>query len=114
MIGVGRSTYALGEAHDPPGAREVSLELHGDVISACLAGDADTVPVAEAARLARRLAAACRRRSCAGTVTLAVEGGARAALLPMVLDDLRRAGFERVLIGAGLGCARTQARSPRG
>jgi len=114
VIGVGRSTYALGEAHDSPGAQEVSLELYGDVIAACVAGDADTVPVAEAARLAQRLAAACRRRACAGTVTVAVEGGAAAAQLPPVLDALRRAGFARVLIGAGLGCARTQGRGPRG
>lgn len=114
VIGVGRSTFALGDAHDPPGAQDVSLELYGDVLAACVAGTTDTVPIAEASKLAQRLAAACRKRTCAGTVTLAVEGGAPASAVPTAVDALRRAGFERVLIGSGLGCARTQPGPPRG
>lgn len=114
VIGAGRSTYALGDTHDATDAQEISLELYGDAISACLGGDTDTVPVAEAGRLAQRLAAACRKRPCVGTVALAVDGGAPASLLPGVIDGLRRAGFERVLIGSGLGCARTQGRPARG
>ena len=114
VIGAGRSTFALGDAHDPHGAQDVSLELYGDVLAACLAGDDETVPITEAGKLAQRLAAACRKRTCAGTVTLAVDAGATASAIPMAVDALRRAGFERVLIGSGLGCARTQGRPPRG
>ncbi len=113
VVGVGRSTFALGDTHDPPDAQDVSLELYGDVIAACVAGDADTVPLADVGKLAERLASACRKRTCAGTTTLAVEAGAAASAIPPVVDALRRAGFERVLIGGGLGCARTQGRAPR-
>ncbi len=107
LIGVGRSTFALGDAHDPIGALDVSLEVTRDRLTACVGSTTDDAALAEPRAidaLLARLAERCRKETCASTLGLAVEGGATADRLVTVVDAIRRAGFERALIGGGVGC----------
>ncbi len=107
LVGVARSTFALGDAHDDPGAVEVSLEVTRGRVAACVASVGEDAALADPKAvdaLLARLAARCRRVSCVSTIGLAVESGATASGLVEVADAARRAGFERVLIDGGTGC----------
>lgn len=107
LVGVGRSTFALGDAHDSPGALEVSLEVSADRLAACVGATTEEAALADPRALdalLARLAERCRRTACTSTLPLAVDGGASADGLVSIVDALRRAGFERLLIGDGVGC----------
>jgi hypothetical protein len=113
FVGMGRSTYALGEAHDPPGAADVAIELHRERLQGCVRGaNVAAAPLGDSHQLAvawAELAARCRQAPCVGTVTIAIDADVAAGVLVDVLDAGRRAGFERTLIAAGLGCPGTQS-----
>ena len=108
LLGIGRSTFALGDPHDEPIALPVSMEIYPDRVMVCTGASTQEAKLADGPKaldiLAARLATHCRKGRCASTIGLAVDGGTPATALPAVLDALRRAGFERVLVGGGLGC----------
>ncbi len=107
LVGIGRSTFALGDAHDEPGAIEVSLEVTRDRLAACVASAGEAAALADPRAidaLLAKVAARCRKVPCIATIGLAVDGGATASGLVEVADAVRRAGFERVLIDGGVGC----------
>jgi hypothetical protein len=112
LVGVGRSTFALGDPHDAPIAGPVSIEIYRDRVMVCTGASSQEAKLADGAKaldiLAARLATHCRSGRCASTIGLAVDGDAPATALPPVVDALRRAGFERVLIGGGPGCRPTR------
>jgi hypothetical protein len=111
LVGVGRSTFALGDPRDDPLAAPVSIEIYPDRVMVCTGASSQQATLADGAKaleiLGTRLATFCRTGHCASTIGLAVDGDAPATALPPVLDALRRAGFERVLIGGGVGCRPT-------
>lgn len=115
LVGVGRSTFALGDAHDPIGALDVSLEVTRDRLAACVGSTAEDAALADPRAidaLLARLAQRCRKGTCASTLGLVVEGGANGDRLVTVVDAVRRAGFERTLIGGGVGCRAASGSPP--
>lgn len=107
LVGVGRSTFALGDPHDDVSAVDVSLEVDRTQLAACVRGDAESAPLADAKAvrtLLENVAARCRAMPCASTVGLVLEGGGDVGALAEVVDAARHAGFARVLIGGGIGC----------
>ncbi len=112
LLGVGRSTFALGDPHDAPIAVPVSMEVYADRVMVCTGASSQEAKLADGPKaldiLGARLATYCGTGRCAETIGLAVDGDTPAAALPPVLDALRRAGFERVLVGGGTGCRPTR------
>lgn len=108
LLGVGRSTFALGDPHDDPIAAPVSIEIYPDRVMVCTGASSQEAKLADGAKaldiLGARLATHCRSGRCASTIGVAVDGATPATALPPVVDALRRAGFERLLIGGGPGC----------
>ncbi|CAN5722643.1 hypothetical protein BH11MYX3_BH11MYX3_28400 [soil metagenome] len=97
-----------------PGAVDVSLEVTRDRLAACVASAGEDAPLADPRAidaLLAKVAARCRKATCASTIGLAVDGGATATGLVEVADAVRRAGFERALIDGGVGC-RVDSTSP--
>ena len=107
LLGSGRSTYALGDAHDDINAVDVTFEIDPERLNACFHTTAEAAPLSDHAAvhaLVARLADRCRTTRCASTVGIAVDGATPAKALVGAMDEVRRAGFERALIGGGLGC----------
>ena len=107
LLGIGRSTFTLGDAHDDINAVDVSLEVDRTQLAACVRVDAQSAPLADAKAVREtldNLAARCRRATCASTIGLTLEGGGTAGALAEVIEAVRHAGFPRVLIGGGIGC----------
>ena len=107
LLGMGRSTFALGDAHDDINAVDVSLEVDHTQLAACLRVDAQAAPLADpkAVRdVLENLAVRCKTARCASTIGLTLEGGGTVGALAEVVDAVRHAGFSRVLIGGGIGC----------
>lgn len=107
LLGMGRSTFALGDAHDDINAIDVSLEVDHTQLAACVRVDAQAAPLADpkAVRdVLENLALRCKNARCASTVGLTLEGGGTVGALAEVVDAVRHAGFSRVLIGGGIGC----------
>ena len=107
LLGMGRSTFALGDAHDDINAVDVSLEVDQTQLAACVRVDAQAAPLADrkAVRdVLENLATRCKTARCASTIGLTLEGGGTVGALAEVVDAVRHAGFSRVLIGGGIGC----------
>jgi hypothetical protein len=107
FLGMGRSTFALGDPHDDINAVDVSLEVDRTQLAACVRMDAQSAPLGDpdAVRaVLANLAVRCKTARCASTVGLTLEGGGTVGALAEVIDAIRHAGFSRVLIGGGIGC----------
>jgi hypothetical protein len=107
LLGMGRSTFALGDPDDDINAVDVSLEVDHTQLAACVRVDAQSAPLADAKAVREvlaNLAARCKRMRCASTIGLTLEGGGTAGALAQMIDAVRHAGFPRVLIGGGIGC----------
>ena len=79
------------------------LILRRGTVQACLGTQSRSAPIAEVGPLALRLAKRCKARRC-GSLLVGIEDLARAGGLVEISGAARRAGFERVLIGAQVEC----------
>lgn len=107
LVGAGRSSAALGAAYEDVGASALAFDLAPDRLVACVAGQRESAPLTEpksVAVLLAKIAARCRAQPCTRSAGLAFGNGVTAAALADAVGALRRAGFERVLIGGGIGC----------
>lgn len=79
------------------------LILRRGTVKACLGATSRTAPIAEVGPLALRLGKRCKAAGC-GSLLVGIEDLARAGGLLEITGAARRAGFDRVLIGAQVEC----------
>lgn len=101
LVGVARTAHQLG-GREPVTARP-ALRLGGGTVTACIDRGAQAAPLGDPAAvdaLVRQVADRCRALRCTGSLGVAIDGDATARQLLEVAGAVRRAGFERVLLGS--------------
>lgn len=105
LVGAARTAHQLG-GREPASAR-AALQLGRGTVTACFERGAQAAALADPAAidaLVRRVADRCRALGCTGSLGVAIDSDATARQLLEVTGAVRRAGFDRVLLGSYTGC----------
>lgn len=105
LVGAARTAHQLGGRE--PAAARAALQLGRGTVTACIDRGAQAAPLADPAAvdaLVRRVAERCRALGCTGSLGVAIDSDATARQLLEVTGAVRRAGFDRVLLGSYTGC----------
>jgi len=105
LVGAARTAHQLGGRE--PAAARAALQLGRGTVTACVDRGAQAASLADPAAidaLVRRVADRCRALGCTGSLGVAIDSDATARQLLEVTGAVRRAGFERVLLGSYTGC----------
>ena len=111
LIGAARTAHQLGGRE--PATTRPELQVGSGRVTACVDRGAQAVALSDPAAvdaLVRRLADRCRAQQCTGSLGVAIDSDATAHQLLEVTGAVRRAGFERVLVGSYAGCPAASTR----
>jgi hypothetical protein len=113
VVGVARTAHQIG------GRESVTawpaLRLGRRTVTACVDRAAELAPLGDPVAvdaLIRRVRSRCRALRCSASLGVTIDGDSTANQLLEVVGAVRRAGFQRVLLGSYSGCAVAKTARP--